>query len=187
MAVKNKETMVKIIVDTREQDVSFVEKIKFDKEFDDSKIKICDVEVVTCKPLGCSTSTGDITIEISHDEGITWEKTKLCIELKKDRDFVTTLFSNWIRFKKELERAKEANLDFYILYNQTGDDIENCFKEWKYKNVTNRFTAHNLIYDRMLSISTEYHVPLIHCGSIAVAIRRIIKHHIKKNKLNKER
>lgn len=189
MASKKNNILVKIIVDSREQDLSFLDKFKFDKKYSTEKIKIENYEIQT--PFKCvdsngkvlKQSTGDIGIEYSLDDGLTWNKTNLSIELKKDSDFSSTLYSSWKRFSKELDRVKEHELDFYIVYNQSTSKMHEHFDKLKsMKRIPYYATPHKVIYDRMLEIGDK-NITMIYTHEIHEVIKRIIKHHIKKNKL----
>lgn len=189
MAKKKNNILVKIIVDSREKDNKWLEKFKFDKKYSSEKIKIMDYETRT--PFKCldsdgnlvKTSTGDIGIEYSLDEGITWFKTNLSIELKKDSDFTTTLYSSWKRFTAEIERVREYGLDFYLVYNQSTKQIHEHFDKLKsMKKISYYSSPEKVIYDRMLELG-DLNITMIYTHEIYEVVKRIIKHHIKKNKL----
>lgn len=187
MAKKN--ILVKIIIDSREKDLSFIEKqFKFDKKYASDKIMISGYEIHT--PFKCldkngneiKTSTSDCGIEYSLDDGITWHKTNLAIELKKDSDMSSTLYSNWKRFSAELDRAKEYGLDFYIIYNQSTKSMKEHFAKLKVMGrIPYAQNPEATYYDKLIEVSRQ--VPLIYTHEIHVAIRRLIKNYIKENKL----
>lgn len=183
-----KSIIIKLIVDSREQDLKYLEKFEFNKKFGSDKIKIESYEIRT--PFKCldkngkdiKTSTGDIGIEYSFD-GIEWFKTNLSIELKKDADFSTTLYSNWKRFSNEIERAKEYGLDFYIIYSQSSKQMLENFEKLKYmKRIPFYAKPEKIIYDRMIEL-LDNGVKIIYTHQIEEVIKRIIKNYIKKNKL----
>lgn len=187
MAKKN--IIIKLIVDSREQNLNYLEKFEFNKKFGTDKIKIESYEIKT--PFKCldkngkevKTSTGDLGIEYSLDNGETWNKTNLSIELKKDSDFSTTLYSSWKRFSNEIERAKEYGLDFYIIYNQSTRQMLECFEKLKYmKRLPIYAQPEKVIYDRMIELQ-DNGVKMIYTHQIEEVIKRIIKNYIKKNKL----
>lgn len=189
MAVKKQNILVKIIVDSREQDLSFLDKFKFDKKYSTEKIKIEGYEINT--PFKCldkdgaeiKVSTGDIGMEFSVDEGLTWNKTNLSIELKKDSDFTSTLYSNWKRFSAEIERANEYGLDFYLVYNQSTRQMHEHFDKLKsMKRIPYYTNPHKVVYDRMLELG-DLNITMVYSHEIHEVIKRIVKHHIKKNKL----
>lgn len=186
MAKKN--ILVKIIVDTREKDLDWLDKFEFNKKFGADKIKIEGYEIKTFKCLGSNgeqikTSTGDIGIEYSLDNGETWNKTNLSIELKRGSDFSITLYSNWKRFSKEIERAKEYGLDFYMVYNQNSRTMIEDFDKLKYlKKIPFYAKPHKIVYDKMIELVDDG-VKLIYTHQIEEVIKRIIKNYIKKNKL----
>lgn len=189
MPTKKQNILVNLLVDSREKDLSFLDKFKFDKKYSSEKIKIEEYKM--CYPMKCldknmneiNISTGDISIEYSLDDGLTWNKTNLSIELKKDSDFSSTLYSNWKRFSNELDRVKEHGLDFYIIYNQSTSKMHEHFDKLKsMKRIPYYATPHKVIYDRMLEIEDK-NITMIYTHEIHEVIKRIIKHHIKKNKL----
>jgi hypothetical protein len=173
---------IRIILDTREKDVSLMNKIKIDKDYCKDKIKISDIKIDTVKPLGVITSTGDLTIEYKTDDNI-WKKTKLSIELKRGSDIFTTLFSNKKRFKNELERAKLYDLDFVVLHDWTFDDVKNHIKQLQGMRKIGYKSNPFLTYiENYLELSKD--TTFICCGNnFEETIRRIIKKHIKNNKL----
>lgn len=184
-----KNIIVKLIVDSREQDLKYLEKFEFNKKFGTDKIKIESYEIRT--PFKCldkngneiKTSTGDLGIEYSLDDGETWNKCNLSIELKKDSDFSTTLYSNWKRFSNEIERAREYGLDFYIVYNQSTRQMLECFEKLKYmKRLPFYAQPEKVIYDRMIELQDDG-VKMIYTHQIEEVVKRIIKNYIKKNKL----
>lgn len=181
--------LVKLIIDSREKDNKWLDKFKFDKKYSSEKIKITDYEIRT--PFKCldsdgniiKTSTGDIGIEYSLNNGEIWSKTNLSIELKKDSDFTTTLYSNWKRFSSEIDRAKEYGLDFYLVYNQSTKQIHEHFDKLKsMKKIPYYSNPEKAIYDRMLELG-DLNITMIYTHEIHEVVKRIIKHHIKKNKL----
>lgn len=189
MAVKKQNILVKLIIDSREQDLSFLEKFKFDKKYSSEKIKIENYEVQ--KPFKCldsngeavKISTADIGIEYSLDEGLTWNKTNLAIELKKGSDFSSTIYSNWKRFLEEINRVNEYGLDFYLVYNQSTRQMHEHFDKLKsMRKIPYSINAEKIIYDRMLELG-DLNVTMIYTHEIHEIIKRIIKYHIKKNKL----
>lgn len=187
MAKVKKNVIVKIIVDSREKDNGWLEKFEFNKRFGSDKIKIEGYEVKTFKCLDCNgdeikTSTGDIGIEFSFD-GETWQKTNLAIELKRDSDFSTTLYSNWKRFSNEIERAKTHGLDFYVVYNQSSRKMMEDFERLKYmKRIPFYAKPHKVVYDKMIEM-VDGGVKLIYTHQIEEVVKRIIKNYIKKNKI----
>lgn len=184
-----KPALIRIVIDSREQDLSWVNKFKFDKKFSSEKIKILDY--IVCNPFKCldcdgkkiKTSIGDIGYQYSLDGGITWCDTNLSIELKKGEDFSSTLYSSYKRFEQELKRAIEYKLDFYIVYNQSTKEMHEHFNKLKYMKKINMYSnPHKVIYDRMLEIC-DLKIPLIYTHEIHEVIKRIIKYHIKKYKI----
>lgn len=183
--MKNK-ILIKVIIDSREKNIDWIKKFKFDKKFSSEKIKIENYEIK--KPFKCSdskgntikTSTGDVGIMYSIDDGKTWCNTNLSIELKKGSDFTTTLYSNWSRFTKEIKRAIDYNLDFYIVYNQSTRQMHEHFEKLKsFKRISFHSQHHKIIYDRMLELADD-NITLFYTHEIHEVVKRIIKHHIKK-------
>ncbi|MGL5962631.1 MAG: hypothetical protein ACRCZ0_11880 [Cetobacterium sp.] len=189
MVAKKQQVLVKLVVDSREQDNSWLDKFKFDKKFSTEKIKIDSYEVKT--PFKCNdfdgkaikTSTGDVGYEYSFDNGETWNKSNLSIELKKDEDFSSTLFSSYTRFSKEIERTKEYGLDFYIVYNQSTRQMKEHFDKLKsMRRVSYYSNPEKVVYDRMIELS-DLNIPLLYTHEIHELVKRLIKHHIKKYKI----
>lgn len=184
-----KQILVKLVVDSREKDLSFLNKFKFDKKFSTEKIKIEGYEIHTpFKSLDkegneITTSTGDIGIIWSVDDGESWNKSNLSIELKKDSDFTTTLYSNWKRFSAEIDRVEEYGLDFYLLYSQSTSQMHDHFNKLKsMQKIPYKAVPHKVVYDRMLELG-DRNITMIYTHEIEEVIKRIVKHHIKKNKL----
>lgn len=182
------EIYIKILVDSREKDLSWLDKFKFDKKISNEKIQIIGYELrepfkaLSNQGKKIPTSTGDVGISYSFDQD-TWYDTTLSIELKKGEDFTTTLYSNWTRFKKEIERAKEYGLDFYLVYNQSTSKMYEHFDKLKtLRRIPYSVQAHKVVYDRMLELM-DNNIPLFYTHEIHEVVKRIIKHYVKKHKL----
>lgn len=117
---KQSKIFLRVIIDTRERDLKYVEHILKNSK-DKENITLNNYKIATCRPLGCRLSTGDITYEYSIDN-INWFPTSFAIELKKGMDLFSTLWSNYPRFKEELERAKSLET-FYIIHDYTYNEI----------------------------------------------------------------
>lgn len=184
--MKKKEIYIKLIIDTREKNTNWVDKFSFDKKSKD-KIIFEGYEIKVFKPLSnegktIPTSTGDVGIEYSYDKN-KWHKTNLCIELKRDSDFSTTLYSNWKRFSNEIERAKEYGLDFYVVYNQSTRKMMENFERLKcMKRIPFYTKPHKVVYDKMIEM-VDGGVKLIYTHQIEEVVKRIIKNYIKKNNI----
>ncbi|MGL4999921.1 MAG: hypothetical protein ACRC5T_13240, partial [Cetobacterium sp.] len=181
--------LVKLVVDSREKDLTYLEKFKFDKKYSSEKIKIVGYEIHT--PMKCcdkdgidiKTSTGDVSIVFSLDDGLTWNKSNLSIELKKGSDFTSTLYSNWKRFICEIDRSIEHSLDFYLVYSQSTRQMEEHFDKLKsMKRIPYYTNPHKVVYDRMLELG-DMGITMIYTHEIHEVVKRVVKHHIKKNKL----
>lgn len=107
---------IKIIYDTREKNTEYIDKFEVDKRRRKDGTKIIEVERNTVKPLGATKSTGDLTYEYRIDDG-EWIKSSLSIELKRDLDMFTSIYTktNYDRLIREITRAKEYDLDFYFI------------------------------------------------------------------------
>lgn len=182
--------LIKIIVDSREKDLKWLSKFKFDKKYGTDKIMILDYEIR--KPFKCldyknneiHTSTGDIGIEYSLDDGLSWNKTNLSIELKRETDFSSTLYSSWTRFTNEIKRALEYKLDFCVIYNQSTKQMYEHFDKLKYMHRISKFSfPEKIVYDRMVELQKDYHIPMFYTHEIEEMVKRVIKHHIKQYKL----
>jgi len=174
---------IKIILDSRERDETLLKTIKMDKSFKSDKIKICQIEKKCFKALGVKTSTGDLGIEYRFEGETRWKKTKLSIELKRDADIFSTLYSNIKRFRKELDRSDKYDLDFYILHNWTFNQIkEHIVKLQKKKRIGYKSQPFLTFLNNYLDVTKRCAV--VNCGdNFEETIRRIIKIHILKNKL----
>ena len=178
--VAKKKIEIKLIYDTREKNPL---KIKLDKDFKSDKIKICEVQTKCFKALGCKTSTGDIGIEYKLDENSRWKKTKLSIELKRNSDIFSTLYSSIKRFNRELKRVDDYGLDFYILHNWSFDDIKAHIVKLQNMRKLGYNTQPFIVFlNNYLQIAQKY--AIICCGNnFEMIVRRIIKNYIIKNKL----
>lgn len=178
---------VKIIVDTREQDTSYVKGL-VDVRVGKDGIKFKEVEVKCVKPIGSEKSTGDITIEyrIKDSDG-EWIKTNLSIELKKASDAFTSLYTkaNRERLFKEIDRAKVDNLDFYFIITDDLTNISNIIKKipkFRNTNVNISYFDYYLKLDEKLR-DNGFNAPIISGKDLSWCIKRVIKHHINKNKI----
>ena len=192
MAVKkNLPINVCIVQDSREKDTYYI-KDMLDQRRGKDGIKFTDVKVEAVKPLGCKTSTGDLTFEFQFDGEEEWQKTKFVVEIKKSLDLTSSITNkaNFDRLCRELERGKEANLDFYFI---STSDVETINKELskvpRFRN-TNMDTVGFEKYIDLQNKLTE----LGFCGVIvsgrqglAWVLRRLIKIHIKKFKLQQKK
>ena len=174
---------VKIILDSREQDETLLTSIKLDKKYGSDKIKICEIEKKCFKALGCKTSTGDLGIEVRFEGEVKWRKTKLSIELKRRSDIVNTLYSSFKRFKNELARADENNLDFWILHDFGFNEVQEHIKKLQVMRKMSYKTQPYYTYlENYLNVARQY--GLVCCSdNFESTIRRIIKKHIVENKL----
>ncbi|MGL5647015.1 MAG: hypothetical protein ACRDDY_04125 [Clostridium sp.] len=190
MAKKN--IMVKLIIDSREQKTEWVEsQFKFDKKYNSEKVMISGYEVHTpFKSLDkngnkVNTSTGDVGIMYSLDNGDTWKECNLAIELKRDSDMNSTLYSSWKRFTAELQRAEDNGLDFYIVYNQSTREMQGHFAKLKVmKKISFYENPEATYYDRLIDVSKRF--PVIYTHEIHTVVRRIVKKYIKEKRLQYE-
>ncbi|MGL4210079.1 MAG: hypothetical protein ACRCRT_00890 [Cetobacterium somerae] len=189
MPVKKSNILVKLIIDSREQNIAWLSKFKFDKKYSTEKIMISGYETHT--PFKCldsngkkiTTSTGDVGIMFSLDEGETWNHTNLAIELKRDSDMSSTLYSSWKRFTAELDRAEKYGLDFYILYNQSTNAMKDHFAKLKVMKKINFYEKpEKVYYDRLIMIAKRG-FPVIYTHEIPEVVKRVVKQYIKENRL----
>lgn len=178
---------VKVIIDTRERDISYLKDL-LDVRIKKDGIKLKESEVKTCKPDGCKLSTGDITIEYRiKDSDEEWIKTKLCIELKKGGDNFSSIYlkANRDRLFREIGRAKEYGLDFYyVILDDMTETSKKIKKIPKFRNKNVNVTYFN----NYLKLEDElrnngFRSPIISGNDLAWTIKRIIKQHIKEHKL----
>lgn len=180
-----KKIMVKMVFDSREKDTSYLNDFRIDTGYKSDGVWIATFQVKT--PFKCADnkgkeiemSTGDVGYEYSLDGGVTWNKTNLSIELKKESDFITTLTGadSFKRFKNELKRAKDNKLDFYIVYNTSDKLIMET--ERMLEKTKRAFNISKTLMDKHLTLLDEG-VKIIHTENVARTIRYIIKYHIKK-------
>lgn len=191
MAVKkNLPLNVMLVVDSREKTTDYIKDI-IDKRRSSDGIKIVDYKVEAVKPLGCKTSTSDITIEFQFDGEEEWFKTKFAVELKKGTDIYQSLSTKASkeRLFNELDRSKEAECDFYFLVTDDVETINKLIKKIpKFRN-TNADITH---FDNFMKLQEKL-LELGYTGVIATGknelgyvIRRLIKYHIKKFKLQQK-
>lgn len=187
MATK-KTIYIRLLVDSREKSNNWLKAFKFDKKVKSDKIQFLDF--VKVEPFKCldknnkrvKTSTGDIGFQYSFDNK-EWFDNNLSIELKKNEDFSSTIYSNWERFKKEIARSKKDGLDFYIIYSQTTRQMSQHFEKLKYMGKINyNQKPEKVVYSRMIELLDD-NVKIIHSHEIHEVVKRIIKSYIKKNNL----
>lgn len=182
---------VMAIIDTRENDLNYLKSFKIDERINADGIKILGYEFETCKPNRCKTSTGDISfkwrIKDSKDE---WIYSKFCVELKKNTDLFSSLYTktNRDRLYSEVDRAKEYGLDFYFL---STDDLTTLntkinkipkFRKSKISNPTHTFFGHLIKFNEYLKENGFNQV--FCCGDdVCYTLRRLIKKHISDYKL----
>lgn len=189
MAKKKSNILVKLIIDSREKEISWLKRFKFDKKYSSEKIMIEGYEIHT--PFKCldgegnkvKMSTADIGIMFSTDEGETWKETNLAIELKRDSDMSSTIYSNWDRFCSEVQRSKDYELDFYIVFNQSTKSMLEHFAKLKaMRKISVMSKPEKVYYDRYIELC-DMNVKMIYTHDIPEVIKRIVKNYIKKNKL----
>ena len=179
---------IKVIFDTRERDLSYIGEVDSRRRKDGTKI--IEIERKTCTPLGCKKSTADITFEYRVDSG-EWIKTPFAIEIKKGQDLVSSISSKpkYDRLIREMQRVKEANLDFYFVCDT---DIGELVKELKKleNNPRNKIRRGTYItfVDKYFKFNNELVAfgcieGILICGDLWFLIRRLIKKHIKEKKL----
>jgi hypothetical protein len=162
-------------IDTREKRLDYIKDFKFDKSYGTDRIKISGYEIVTIK-------TGDIGFKFSLDGGETFNNSNLRIEIKQNEDIFNTLYSSWVRFKKELLRVIDEKLIFYIVCNWGFTDIKGHIKKLQLmKKMSYKTQPFKTFEDRYIDVVEK--VPIIQTDNIGETIRRIIKKHIVKNKL----
>lgn len=178
---------VKVVIDSREQDTSYVEDL-LDSRVGKDGIKFKEIEIKAVKPNNCKTSTGDITIEVKiKDSKMDYIPTKLCIELKKSGDNFSSIYlkSNFDRLAKEIGRAKEYDLDFYFIIT---DDMTATSKKIKRIPKFRNTNVNNTYFEKYMKLEDElsangFRSPIISGSDLAWVIKRVIKRHIKEHKL----
>lgn len=180
---------VKIIYDTREQDIGYIKYIKLDKRRSKDGIKIISCERAICKPHGCLKSTGDLTYMYKLKGSDEWIQSSFAIELKKGMDLFSSLYTkeNFVRLKKEIDRAVDAKLQFFFVVTdsvyQTRKGLD------KVKKVSRN--ADTIYFGKLLELNKYLTKSgfdsIITTGrskdTLAFCIRRLVKDNIKKMKL----
>lgn len=190
MAIKKKQDIeVKVLIDNREKDISYIKEL-IDGRITKDGIKIVEIEKQCVKPLGCEDkqSTGDVTIEYRiKGSNSDWIKSNLAIECKRGMDFFSSLYmkANRDRLMMEIQRGYDYKLDFYVVVTDSLSELtKKIHKVPKFRNSN----VENTHFDMMIKLDDK----LRECGFNGVitsgsdltwCIKRIIKHHIKKNKL----
>ena len=192
MAVKkNLPINICVIQDSREKDTYYI-KDMLDQRRGKDGIKFTEFRVEAVKPLGCKNSTGDLSFEFQFDGEEEWQKTKFVVEIKKSLDLTNSITNktNFDRLCRELERGKEANLDFYFV---STSDVETINKELS-KVPRLRNTNMDIVgFEKYIDLQNKL-TELGFCGVIvsgrqglAWVLRRLIKIHIKKFKLQQKK
>lgn len=183
---------IKVVIDTREVDLSFIGEL--DKKRRKDGTKIIETEIKTCIPKGAKKSTADITFEYRIDGG-EWQKTSLALELKKGQDMVQSLSTkaNRERLLREVDRAVEAELDFYFICDTDISTLVEQLKKLE-DNPRNRIRRGSYVsfVDQYLKFNNEmvdkgYKEGILTCSDLWFLIRRLIKNHIKEKKLLKNK
>ena len=191
-AVK-KDIEIKLLCDNREQDRTYIKDI-LDSRINKDGIKITQVEYCTVKPIDtntgepCKISTGDLSIvfrELGTDNE--WIGTNLSIEVKKNLDEFSSLYSkeNRERLEAEVLRAKTYGLNFYfVCTNSLGDTISQIKKVPKLKTTNCEVTHFEQLikFNRFLQ-EQGFDGIIISGKELSWTIRRLIKLYIKENKL----
>lgn len=182
---------IRIIIDTREKDLSYVGEI--DKRRRKDGTKIIEIEQKTCYPKGCKKSTADITFEYRVDRG-EWTKASFGIEIKKRQDMIQSIstVAKYDRLLREAKRAKEADIDFYFICNA---DIGILVKDLKRleENPRNKIRrgSHITFIKKYVQFNNDlvdlgYKEGIIVCTDLWMIVRRLIKNHIEKEKILKK-
>lgn len=173
-----------LIIDSREQDTYYLKDV-LDKDdtIGSDKIIIKNSIVECVKPLDCKVSTGDIGLKWRYQGEIEWNDTKLAIELKKGLDMATSIMvkDNFNRLCKEVERARESDLDFYFLHTHNFTEIEKelkRLKKFKDSNIEVIYFESLLKFDKILR-ENGYSTICTGKENLGLAIRRIVKNYIK--------
>ena len=191
MAVKkNLPINICVIQDSREKDTYYI-KDMLDLRRGKDGIKFTEIRVEAVKPLGCKTSTGDLSFDFQFDGEEEWQKTKFVVEIKKSLDLTNSITNktNFDRLCRELERGKEANLDFYFV---STSDVETINKELSKVPRLRNTNMDTVGFEKYINLQNKL-TELGFCGVIvsgrqglAWVLRRLIKIHIKKFKLQQK-
>lgn len=173
--------------DTRERDLDYLKTIKIDSRRNKDGIKVTGIEKTTVKPLGCSKSTSDISYKWRYEGEEEWHQSNLGIEIKKGMDLMQSIYTkaNRDRLFREIDRCKEAKLDFYFLVTDSIQDLnKKIMKVRKFNENTCK-----IVFDNLFKLS-DY---LTECGynecictgvELGWVIRRLVKNNVKKYKVN---
>ena len=183
-----REIDVKIIYDTREQDVGYIKYIKLDRRRGKDGVKFISCERALCKPHGCTMSTGDVTYAWKLKDDSEWIQSSFSIELKKGMDLFSSLYTkpNFDRLKNEIDRASVAELDFYFVVTDSLYQTRKSLVKLKKvgRNADTIYFGKLLELDRYLSKNNFNGI--ITTGrsgdTLGFTIRRLIKASVKKLK-----
>lgn len=188
-----KDIIVNVHVDSREQDVRYVKEL-IDSRITKDGIKIVSTESICVKPmdvntgLPCKISTGDIGFSYKiKDSDDDWILSSFCAEIKKSTDCFGSLYmaSNKLKLMNEIDRAKSYGLDFKFLVTDNVSDISKAIlKIQKFRN-TNAHVTH---FENMLKLDDKlrecnFGGVIVTGTDLAWVLKRLIKSHIIKNKL----
>lgn len=165
-----KKIRVNILVDTREKQLDYIMHNKLYDEDYKNGIKIEDFKIKTLK-------TGDISIEYSIDDSA-FKECDFCIEVKKGADLIQTLCSDYARFERELDRAK--NLNFYVVHDWNSKE---CEKHFEYLKKKSNIRMEEVFIKNYIELCKN--VPVIQNHDLSWVVRKLIKKYIKENVLKK--
>jgi len=185
-----------LLVDTREQDLGYINSIEFDKRRKSDGVKIVGYEIVTIKPRGVKVSTGDISYKYKVNEG-DWINSNLSIEIKKGMDLMSSIYTkaSYDRLIREIQRAKDAQLDFYFISDTDITSMVSYIKKLEpdfsrfgksaLKKSKLKANSNVLFVEKYLQLNNdlkEFGYNGIMCSGkdIWILIKRLIKNNLKK-------
>lgn len=172
-------------VDTRERDLDYLKTIKIDQRRNKDGQKIVGLERCCVKP-NTENSTGDISFKYKFEGEDEWIQASFAIERKGGMDFFSSIYTkvNRDRLEAEMKRAVDGKVDIYFVVT---DDLSTLNKKIQKVKMFNEnacitFFGNMLRFNEFLM---GYNIPLITSGAdLGWIIRRLVKKHIKENKLN---
>ena len=178
---------VLLIVDSRENDLSYIQPL-IESEPTKDGINFTGYRVEAVKPKGCKYSTGDLTILYRRTGTEEWLESNLSIEIKKGNDLFSSLYTAEARDRlfAEVLRAEAYGLDFYFVATHNITEISNNVNKLP---LLKDKKAEIVFFKNLLALNEK----LLECGFVGVltsgsdlsfTLKRLIKHHISKHKLN---
>jgi len=186
MAKKTKHNIDIIVqIDNKEKDLYYVNDIKLDKRRNKDGVKVLSTERCNVKP-NTRLGTCDVSFKYKFEDSDEWIQSSFGCELKKKTDLFSSVYmkANRERLFREIDRCVEAEVDMYFIAT---DDITAMRKGIEKIRKFNDYTCITFL-DNLMKLKTYlmlYNIPYFTSGNdLGWLIRRLIKLHIKKTKIN---